>query len=466
MSLFEELKKKLEYAASPEGVEQTREFLGMPSGEEIVKRTQEGRYALNPLEALGIVGRPIESVTAAPARAAISSLQGNLDMGEAMSAFAKQFGRNPSLAPTGEQIAERAGLQGKAAAAAGLGLDIAVDPSSIMGGAALKALPLLGLAGTVAKMRKAEKAADLPMDLASRMRRAEEMGFTQKGFHGSFRDISKFEPSVADVEGRFGKSIYVTSSPEDASLNYASRSGPDPSGKFSRKLDELQAKRDSGEIPEEADLYELASKELFGTSAAKAADIGTVYPLRLKMKNPLRLGVKNETYLDFTPKFDKDGEFVSEAKLTNKLIKSLKSQAKDNGFDADQVLADLGEIFSEGEIRASQLDEALRRSESLMSAEDSSGKLSQSEVIRKVYEDLGFDGIVIDAKKTFPNMPNIAPGTEHFMVFKPSQLRSEFAKFDPAKAKSGVITAGAAGVVSLPMLIEKMRRDREAESAP
>lgn len=174
MSLFEELKKKLESAASPEGVEQTRQFLGMPSGEEIVKRTQEGRYALNPLEALGIVGRPIESVTAAPARAAISSLQGNLDMSEAMKAFANQFGRNVDLAPTGEQIAERAGLQGKAAAAAGLGLDVAIDPSSIMGGAALKALPLLGLAGTVAKMRKAEKLTESASDVASASKRALE----------------------------------------------------------------------------------------------------------------------------------------------------------------------------------------------------------------------------------------------------------------------------------------------------
>jgi len=344
----------------------------------------------------------------------------------------------------------------------GLAMGAALDPSNLIPGKLAAGLTLPMVAGTVEKVApKVTKAgSELAMDLASRLQRAEEMGFKQKGFHGSFSDIEKFNPAMGSVEGRFGKSIYITSSPEDASMNYASRSGPDPSGKFSRKLDELQALRDEGKLPEDADLYELASKQLYGTTAAKSEQIGTVYPLRVKMKNPLRLGVKNETFLDFTPKYDKDGEFVSESKLTNKLVKSLKSQAKDYGFNADGVLAEIGEVLADGEIRASRLDEALRNSEELMNAQDHTG-YAQPEVIRKVYEDLGFDGIVIDAKKTFPNMPNVEPGTEHFMVFKPSQVRSEFAKFDPKKSRSGTISAGAAGVASLPLLMEKMRRDQE-----
>ena len=344
----------------------------------------------------------------------------------------------------------------------GLAMSTALDPSNLLPGKMAAGLALPMIAGSVSKIApKVTKAgSELAMDLASRLQRAEEMGFKQKGFHGSFSDIEKFDPTLGNVEGRFGKSIYITSSPEDASMNYASRSGPDPSGKFSRKLDELQALRDEGKLPEDADLYELASKQLYGTTAAKSEQIGTVYPLRVKMKNPLRLGVKNETFLDFTPKYDKDGEFVSESKLTNKLVKSLKSQAKDYGFNADGVLAEIGEVLSDGEIKASTLDEALRNSEELMNAQDHTG-YAQSEVIRKVYEDLGFDGIVIDAKKTFPNMPNVEPGTEHFMVFKPSQVRSEFAKFDPKKSRSGIISAGAAGVASLPLLMEKMRRDQE-----
>lgn len=182
MSFFEELKKKAEYAASPEGTKEASEFLGLPEYEKMLERTRSGQLSLTPLEVMGMAGRPIESVTAAPARAAISSLQGNLDLGEAMRAFANQFGRNVDLAPTGAQIAEKAGLQGKAAAAAGLGLDIAIDPSSIMGGAALKAgaamkaLPLLGLAGTVAKAGKIEKAAEVGSVLAKQ----DPLGFYSK----------------------------------------------------------------------------------------------------------------------------------------------------------------------------------------------------------------------------------------------------------------------------------------------
>lgn len=225
MSLFEDLKKKAEYAASPEGVKETSEFLGLPSGEEITKRTREGRYTLNPLEAMGIVGRPIESVTAAPARAAISSLQGNLDLGEAMKAFAGQFGRNVDLAPSGKQIAEKAGLQGGAAAAAGLGLDVAIDPSNLMGGAALKALPLIGLAGTMAKAGKgaelgqvlakagkAAEAADLPMDIASRMARAEKMGFdtSKEWYHGSGKNFSEFKVSSGETGSKKNPGVFLT----------------------------------------------------------------------------------------------------------------------------------------------------------------------------------------------------------------------------------------------------------------
>jgi hypothetical protein len=285
------------------------------------------------------------------------------------------------------------------------------------------------------------------------------MGFIQKGFHGSFRDIKSFNPKLGDPEGRFGSSIYITTNPEDASLNYAARTGPDPTGKFQRKIEELQSMKDAGKIPEDADLYELASKEIFGTSAAKASDIGTVYPVRVKTKNPLRLGVSNETFLDFTPKFDRKGEFVSDSKTTEKLAKSLKASGEKYGFDSNQLMADISDTIADGEVAASKLDDALRKSEDLAYAQDpNTGKLVQSEVIRQLYQDLGFDSIVIDAKKTFPKMPNIEPGTEHIMVFRPNQVRSEFAKFDPAKAKSGVITAGGASV-ALPALIDKMRQD-------
>lgn len=458
---------------SPEQLEKQRQLLGLPSYIEQLRRQQQGQTPVTPLEVLGALTRPLESVTAAPARAAVAKLQQAAPLSEVVEAFKAQMGKPPETAPSGEQLVQATGLGGKPAKVAGLGLEMAIDPTNLIGaGVAKAAVPLLGLAGALAKteklaekaqdIAKAAKAADLPMDAASRLRRAEEMGFGTKGFHGSFRNIEKFQPDLADVEARFGKSIYISSSPEDASLNYASRSGPDPANKFSRKIDELLAKRDLGELPEDADLYELAAKELYGTSAAKAAEAGMVYPLRVKMKAPLRLNVKNPTYLDFTPKFDKNGDFVSESKLTNKLVKSLKSQAKDANFDADQVFAEITDVISDGEISASQLDDALRKSEALMYAENSEGKLVQSEVIRKIYEDLGFDGIVIDAKKTFPNMPNIPAGTEHFMVFKPTQIRSEFAKFDPSKAKSGVITAG--GAIAVPALVERMRQ-QEREKA-
>lgn len=56
-------------------------------------------------------GEAIDSVSGAPTRAALSSLQDDpSDLGAAAGAFKKQFGADPATAPTGKAIAARAGL--------------------------------------------------------------------------------------------------------------------------------------------------------------------------------------------------------------------------------------------------------------------------------------------------------------------------------------------------------------------
>jgi hypothetical protein len=47
---------------------------------------------------------------------------------------------------------------------------------------------------------------DLPMDEASRMVRAREMGFTDEGYHGSVDDILSFRPSI---RGKLGPGVYT-----------------------------------------------------------------------------------------------------------------------------------------------------------------------------------------------------------------------------------------------------------------
>jgi len=70
--------------------------------------TQAGKSILGDI---GKVGQTIDSYGGAPTRAAIASLQDNpTDLSGAASAFKNQFGANPALAPTGKDIAAKAGL--------------------------------------------------------------------------------------------------------------------------------------------------------------------------------------------------------------------------------------------------------------------------------------------------------------------------------------------------------------------
>ena len=117
-------------------------------------------------------------------------------------------------------------------------------------------------------------------------------------------------------------------------------------------------------------------------------------------------------------------------------------------IDIENVLYD--------EVPASELDKALRESDALNYATDDEGNLASNEIIRRVYEALGYDSVLIDAKKTFSGM-DIEEGVKHLMVFEPEKLRSEFATFDPSKRKSRNLMATT---VPLAMGINAMRGER------
>jgi len=120
-------------------------------------------------------GQFIDKYTGAPTRAAIGSLQENmLDPGAAASAAYKQFGEDPSLAPTGKDIAAKAGLSREPmfdlpwvggispAGVAGFGVDVAADPLNVIPlGAAAKLAGKTG--GKAAKVAAKAIAKSVPM---------------------------------------------------------------------------------------------------------------------------------------------------------------------------------------------------------------------------------------------------------------------------------------------------------------
>lgn len=121
--------------------------------------TAEPTFAERGLETLktlgrgvAAVGRKVDSITGAPTRAAIGAIQ---DDKNPVTAFASQFGEDPELAPTGKEIAAKAGLSKEEyiptpfvgldmknikvspAGVAGLGIDVAADPTNVIPTSAL-----------------------------------------------------------------------------------------------------------------------------------------------------------------------------------------------------------------------------------------------------------------------------------------------------------------------------------------
>lgn len=138
---------------APKPWEQYQAAAPAPAGEKTWEQSASdairnvGGFLLKPIVA---VGRKVDSISGAPTRAAIGAIQA----GESpLKAFAKQFGEDPELAPTGKEIASKAGVSTdeyrvpfiipdkdgfrrakvSPAEAVGVGVDLLADPLNVVG---------------------------------------------------------------------------------------------------------------------------------------------------------------------------------------------------------------------------------------------------------------------------------------------------------------------------------------------
>ena len=97
---------------------------------------------------------------------------------------------------------------------------------------------------------------------------------------------------------------------------------------------------------------------------------------------------------------------------------------------------------ADGGISGKELEEIFRKAEIYYGAEDDLGRSTQNEIFRQGIEDAGFDSIIHDAD--IFNMPHLK-GEKHQIFFKPNQLRSPNAEFDPDKMYSGNLLYSGGG---------------------
>jgi len=179
----------------------------------------------------------------------------------------------------------------------------------------------------------------------------------------------------------------------------------------------------------------IARKELSG-----GAD--NVIPAYLKMENPIDLTNKNKGW-ELITEYDEAGDYVDETGNAIDLYESIMRVANKYDFDGQKLFNDL-ELYDYKSFR--EVDDAIRASDEMLDVADDAGNYASNQAIKEIYQDAGFDGVIMDASDTFKNMKNIPDDTKHFIVFEPNQVRSTSAKFDPNKAQSAGLLAGTSAL--------------------
>jgi len=236
--------------------------------------------------------------------------------------------------------------------------------------------------------------------------RAKAMGFSDETYyHGSVKDITEFDPSMSNIEGHLGKSIYVTDNPLDASRNYASLQSPDLTIKaenMAERMDDTAVSRNSVDD------------------------------------------------IDFNPVYDDVGEeVIEENQNLQNLHDSLYRQANQYDFNFDRASSQLDDFYDL--YPANSLDNNLRGNDALFDASDDAGNLASNEIRRQIYEDMGYDSVKMNANDEFGKLMQGIDDTNHHMIFNPANIRSKFAHFNPKYA--GV---GAGSILSADLMADEI----------
>ena len=293
----------------------------------------------------------------------------------------------------------------------------------------------------------------LPMDEASRMKRAEEMGFNRDVYHATTHDIDSFDPKLANPESDLGAGIYTTNTYDDALANYSSLEGQDLTQKIELRAEQLEDELGSMDLARDA-----AKKEFYGGKEQ-------VMELKARIDKPVYVGGDQKTYLemdypeqDVNDFLDEAGgdmdvaeELASDARYQEEpegelvdFLESLRQSAADHGVDASESIDQIYMSGMDGGMDADKIVEILRNDIGLLDAQDDMGRLTNHEVIRQAFEGAGYDGFIDQApyKKwgrgsgRVNSMEGLHEGTEHVIPFKPNQLRKKDAVFDPLKIDS------------------------------
>jgi hypothetical protein len=309
-------------------------------------------------------------------------------------------------------------------------------------------------------------------------------------YHATTHDFDTFSLDRANPENHYGRGFYLTDSVDDANLNYAGI-GPDLEIRIEQRTERLADELmdlDAEEIVDIAkglkvddSLIDVAKIEKSGASPELIREIatkeltthgGAVMPVFARLRNPVKVGTKDETTFRIDTEFDDAGDVVSESGNGVDLYNSLNDVGRQYDIPRDQigdVWAKISDEMAGDEITAGRVDKIIR--DNIYDVYTPDGEFSGSgQFIADVFRDMGFDGIKMDAGKYFgprqvgtgikvKGMEGVKDAT-HYILFEPTQIKSATGNIGTYSLTDPSIIRGA-GIGSTGLLGAGMSQDEQ-----
>jgi diguanylate cyclase (GGDEF)-like protein len=318
----------------------------------------------------------------------------------------------------------------------------------------------------------------------------DENGDPLEVYHGTTHDFDQFSTVYTNPENYFGVGFYFTDSISDVNNNYLG-DGPDITSRIENTAERFDddaiadyiSERDNIDLDEaEFKMAELNTEErqkILRDIAKAELGIeheGAIMPVFLKMTNPVEVTPKGGTVLvmemdndyyrdiakdevdeaDYTDDGELNEERYNEAleerttdifyddtfpKFTGNaagIYDALRDASYEVGMDGALVVDKFREEYGyDVRLTANKLVEWLKSLPERQDAQDpESGAYAGDEMVRSVFERMGFDGIIMDAddafgigrvQRSFNGYGSAMRGvsnTKHYIAFHPEQIKS------------------------------------------
>lgn len=294
-------------------------------------------------------------------------------------------------------------------------------------------------------------------------------------FHGTTHDFDEFKHVRPNLENSFGAGHYFSTSEADVSDNYAGI-GPDLKSRIDRRTEQLL---DLENVEYGSGDYDLALKKAEAQARQElAGDNPHAIAAYLKMENPAVLDPKGGTRLEYSY----DENTGDETGPAIDLYQALLAEAPELDADGKEIW---DHVSMDGDLDGMTLYNV--ESKILESAMDAShpetGEYAANELVRRVFQHMGYDGIIVtDPATRYPGM-GLSSDTKHYIVFNPEQIkgaenRGTFSpsdkryNFEPSKEDKDSLTLPvdnephSVTMATVPSIIENAVDDASKEKRP